>query len=244
MDDTLLPRISFLLSGLWWFGFAHITFAKLPVGIYQKKPDSHFLLHGYEELLKIWNRLKYEKRLKSFLGSFFFYIMGVQTVMFMAPSFGEKEVHLNMTQLIVTVLSLEYIGILGAYLFAFTSKKIGNIKALIMAVVIWLGICFGAYFIENVLHFYIAAFFIGLVMGGIQALSRSTYSKFIPKTENNAGYFSFYDVCEKVAIMCGLVMFGYLDNLFGSMRYSIIALGIWFLIGLVFLLRTSKMRLS
>jgi UMF1 family MFS transporter len=241
-DETLLPRISFLLSGFWWFGFAQITFSRLPAGIYKKRPEGHILFNGYRELIKIWKRLGHEKRLKSFLGSFFFYIMGVQTVMFMAASFGEKEIGLNVTLLIITVLSLEYIGIVGAFLFAWISKKIGNVPALIIAVCVWLCICFGAYFIESTFQFFIAAFFIGLVMGGIQSLSRSTYSKLIPKTENNAGYFSFYDVCEKVAMMFGLVMFGYLDNLFGSMRNAIIALGIWFFIGLIFLIRTSKMQ--
>ena len=241
-DDTLLPRISFLLSGLWWFGFAQLTFARLPRGIYKKRPQGHFLFNGYQELVKIWHRLGHERKLKSFLASFFFYIMGVQTVMFMAASFGEKEIQLNITQLIIIVLSSEYLGIVGAFLFAGISKRIGNVPALILAVCVWLGICFGAYFIESALHFYVIAFFIGLVMGGIQSLSRSTYSKLIPKTENNAGYFSFYDVCEKTAMMFGLVMFGYLDNLFGSMRYSIVALGVWFFIGLIFLIRTARIR--
>ncbi|MCB0588095.1 MAG: MFS transporter [Phaeodactylibacter sp.] len=239
-DDTLLPRIALLTTGLWWVGFAQITFRRLPRGIYAKKPHGHFLLNGYRELTKVWRRLQQEHRLKTFLAAFFFYIMGVQTVMFMAASFGEKEVQMNLTQLIATVLTLEYIGIAGAFFFAWISKKRGNIPALAIAVAVWIGICIGAYFIKTAVHFYIAAFFIGLVMGGIQSLSRSTYSKLIPKTQNNAGYFSFYDVCEKMAMMCGLVMFGTLDNLFGSMRNSIIALGICFTIGLVFLVKVRE----
>jgi MFS transporter, UMF1 family len=242
-DDSLLPRISFLLTGLWWLSFSQIPFRKLPKGIYSRRSSpKHYFLNGYTELSKIWQRLKSEPKLKTFLLSFFFYIMGVQTVMFMAASFGEKEVGLPMTSLIVTILLLEYVGIAGAYLFAWISKKIGNISALIIAVFAWIVICMGSYFIQTAIHFYIAGFSIGMVMGGIQSLSRSTYSKFIPKTENNAGYFSFFDVCEKLAMMSGLVMWGFLDNLTGSMRNSIIALTVWFSIGLIFLFFVKKLE--
>lgn len=241
-DDTLLPRISFLLTGLWWMGFAQIPLHVLPKGLYVPKPKGSKLLNGYRELLKVWERLNSQKKLRAFLFSFFFYIMGVQTVMFMAASFGEKEIHLGITELIITVLLLEYLGIAGAFLFAWISKKTSNIKALMIAVSIWIFICAVSYFIKTALHFYIAAFFIGMVMGGIQSLSRSTYAKMIPATENNAGYFSFYDVCEKTAMMCGLVMWGYLDNLTGSMRNSIIALGTWFTIGLFMLVWVQKIR--
>jgi MFS transporter, UMF1 family len=242
-NGSLLPRFSFFLTGLWWLGFAQITFRKLPNGIYaQRHGESNYLLNGYKELIKIWHRLKTEPILRTFLLSFFFYIMGVQTVMFMAASFGEKEVHLKMMQLIITILLLEYVGIAGAYLFAWISRKLGNIHALIIAVAVWIAICIGSYFIQNALHFYVAGFFIGMVMGGIQSLSRSTYSKLIPKTENNAGYFSFFDVCEKLAMMCGLVMWGVLDNITGSMRNSIFALGGWFSIGLILLLFVVRLE--
>lgn len=242
-DGSLLPRVSFLLTGIWWFGFAQVTFRKLPKGIYSKKTiERKFLLNGYRELAKIWGRLKNERKLKMYLMSFFFYIMGVQTVMFMAASFGEKEVGMGMTELIITILLLEYVGIIGAFLFAWISKKIGNLQALTIAVTIWIFVCIGSYFIQTAFHFYIAGFFIGMVMGGIQSLSRSTYSKYIPKTENNAGYFSFFDVCEKLAMMCGLFMWGFMDNLTGSMRNSIIALAIWFSIGLILLMVVRKLE--
>jgi len=234
-DDTLLPRLSFLLTGVWWIGFAQIPLRALPKGLYTGNPKGKNLMNGYKELLKVWNQLKSLHRVRTFLFSFFFYIMGVQTVMFMASSFGDKEIHLGITQLIITVLLLEYIGVGGAFLFAWISKKVGNISALMIAVTLWILICAGAYFIITPFHFYIAAFFIGLVMGGIQSLSRSTYAKMIPDTGNNAGYFSFYDVCEKTAMMFGLVMFGSLDNITGSMRNSIFALALCFAIGLVLL---------
>lgn len=241
-DDTLLPRLSFLLTGIWWLGFAQIPLHVLPKGLYAPKSTGRNVMNGYKELIKIWNQLKAYQKLRTFLLSFFFYIMGVQTVMFMASSFGDKEIHLGITQLIITVLLLEYIGVAGALLFAWISKKTSNVTALMLAVVIWIAICIGAYFIVTPLHFYIAAFFIGMVMGGIQSLSRSTYAKLIPKTDNNAGYFSFFDVCEKTAMMCGLMIFGSLDNITGSMRNSIIALATCFTIGLFLLWRVQKIK--
>ncbi len=241
-DSTLLPRIAFLSTGLWWTGFAQITFRRLPRGVYAKNPGGRLLLHGYEELAKVWQRIRTEPELRNFLPAFFFYIMGVQTVMFMAASFGEKEVKLPLAALIATVLCLEYVAIGGAYLFAWLSKRFGNVPALMTAAGMWMGVCTGAYFIHSPLSFFVSAFFIGIVMGGIQSLSRSTYAKLIPKTENNAGFFSFYDVCEKVAIMLGLVMFGTLDNLTGSMRNSIFALVLWFAVGLFFLWRVHRAK--
>lgn len=241
-DDTFLPRLAFLLTGLWWLGFAQYTFFHLPNRIYNKQPEGNYLLNGYRELAKIWNRLKRERLLRTFLLSFFFYIMGVQTVLFMAGSFGEKEVHLRVTQLIVTIILLQFVGIAGAYLFAWMSKRVGNLRSLTVAVVAWIGICAGCFYITTPTHFFIAGGAIGLVMGGIQALSRSTYAKLIPKTGNNAGYFSFYDVCEKVAMMCGLVIWGYMDNLTGSMRNSIASLVIWFSVSLVLLIWLQRMR--
>lgn len=241
-DDTLFPRLSFLLTGLWWLGFAQIPLRVLPKGLYNKKPKGNKFTEGYKSLKKVWHRLQAQPRLKTFLFSFFFYIMGVQTVMFMASSFGDKEIHLGLTELITTVLILEYLGIGGAFLFAWISKKTSNIRALMISVSIWILICAGSYFIITPIHFYIAAFFIGIVMGGIQSLSRSTFAKMIPKTGNNAAYFSFYDVCEKTAMMLGLLMFGYLDNLTGSMRNSIIALAIWFTIGLILLFTVEKLK--
>jgi UMF1 family MFS transporter len=210
----------------------------------RRKSEGFFLFNGYHELAKIWKRLGSERALRIFLLAFFFYSMGLQTVMYIAASFGEKEIKLGITSLIATILALEYVGIVGAFLFAWLSKKIGNFQALLVAVTIWIGICIGGYLTYTATQFFIVAFFIGMVMGGIQTLSRSTYSKLIPKTQNNAGYFSFYDVAEKTAMMLGLVLFGLLDNLTGSMRNSIIALVVFFIIGFFFLLWMRRHRME
>ena len=235
-DDFLLPRVAFLITALWWFGFAHIPLTRLPRGIQKEHSESgHYLLQGYRGLQKVWNNLRKRKVLRVFLIAFFFYSMGLHSVINMAASFGEKVIRLKTEELIITILLLEYVGIAGAFLFAGLTKRIGNVRALQLAVFIWMMICTSAYFITTDYQFYGLALFVGMVMGGIQTISRSTYSKFIPKTKNNAGYFSFYDVSEKIAMMIGLILFGTLENITGSMRSSIITLIIWFFIGFIFL---------
>jgi len=238
-DSSLPARISFVLVGIWWIGFAQITFFVLPPS--RKKIDDNkknILTNGFTELQKVWRQLKTMPVLKRYLGAFFFYSMGVQTVMYAAAIFGSKELHLAGDQLIITILIIQIVAIAGAELLAKFSKLFGNIPVLIFAVIFWILICAGAYFIQTSFQFYVIATCVGFVMGGIQSLSRSTYSKFLPKTKDTASFFSFFDVCEKVGIVIGTAVFGLVDQLTGSMRNSIIFLILFFLVGLVFLVIT------
>ncbi|MBZ0098214.1 MAG: MFS transporter, partial [Taibaiella sp.] len=161
----------------------------------------------------------------------FFYSMGVQTVMLAAAAFGAKELHLETSQLITTILIIQLVAIGGAYIMARLSERYGNLNVLIGVVLIWIGICIYAYFITTVVQFYIIATFVGLVMGGIQSLSRSTYSKLMPETKDTASFFSFYDVTEKLAIVIGLFSFGFIEHITGSMRKSVLAVLVFFVIG-------------
>lgn len=238
-DNSLPARISFVLVGIWWIGFAQITFFVLPPS--RKKIDDNkknILTNGFTELQKVWRQLKTMPVLKRYLGAFFFYSMGVQTVMYAAAIFGSKELHLAGDQLIITILIIQIVAIAGAELLAKFSKLFGNIPVLIFAVIFWILICAGAYFIQTSFQFYVIATCVGFVMGGIQSLSRSTYSKFLPETKDTASFFSFFDVCEKVGIVIGTAVFGLVDQLTGSMRNSIIFLILFFLVGLVFLVIT------
>ncbi|NNM16532.1 MAG: MFS transporter, partial [Bacteroidia bacterium] len=196
-------RFSFLLVGIWWFLFASITFYYLPKNVFNKKPEGNMMSNGYKELISVFKKLKGTPKLKNYIWAFFFISMGVQTVMYVAALFGDKELKLESEQLIITILIIQFVAIGGAYLFSYLSSKFGNINTLIMAVLIWIGICIGAYNVYTVNSFYILAVAVGLVMGGIQSLSRSTYSKILPKTEDHATYFSFYDVAEKIGIVIG-----------------------------------------
>ncbi len=230
-------RLSFLITGIWWAGFSQIPFRALPKNPFKKKIESKFLLKGYHEIQNVFFQVRAIPVIKRFLVSFFFYSMGVQTVMYLAASFGDKELGLPGDQLILTVLIIQFVAIGGSYLFAYISKKSGNKVGLLILVFIWIGICGAAYFVYSVYEFYALAFVVGMVMGGIQSLSRSTFSKLIPDdTTDHASFFSFYDVTEKLAIVFGTFSYGAIEQLTGSMRDSALSLGVFFVVGLGFLL--------
>ena len=231
-------RWTFLLVGIWWVGFAQITFKVLPQSKPQndKVPAKNIFSGGFIELRKVFRTLLKMPVLKRFLFAFFFYNMGVQTVMLAATNFGSKVLNLPSTNLILTVVAIQLVAIAGAHTMARLSSVFGNFQVLIGVVLMWIAICVSGYFMQTQYHFYIIAVAVGLVMGGIQALSRSTYSKLMPATRDTASFFSFYDVTEKVAIVIGLSAFGFIEELTGSMRNSVLSLMVFFSIGLIGLL--------
>jgi UMF1 family MFS transporter len=238
ITDTSFPaRLSFLLVGVWWFGFAHITFARLPKGTaLATDPNRSIISSGFNELRKVLTQLKGLPVLKTYLGAFFFYSMGVQTVMLAAALFGSKELKMESSQLIAVILIIQLVAIAGAYIMAKLSDKFGNLQVLLFVLIIWIGVCIAAYFVTGANGFYCVAAVVGLVMGGIQSLSRSTYSRLMPPTHDTASFFSFYDVTEKFAIVIGMISFGFIDNLL-NMRTAILALIGFFVIGAVVLYR-------
>ncbi len=240
-DKAEALKITFLLVGLWWVGFAQITFSRLPMAsASERKSRKNVLTNGFHELKLVWNQLVHLPVLKRFLAAFFFYSMGVQTVMLVAIDFGIKELKLADDKLIITAVLIQIVAIGGAIGMSRLSEKIGNIKVLLLTVLLWIGVCITGYFITTEFHFYILAALVGLVMGGIQSISRSTYAKLMPETKDTASFFSFYDVTEKIAIVIGLFSFGFIEGLTGSMRNSIIALIVFFVIGLFWLLLTYQ----
>lgn len=243
-DASFPARLSFLLVGLWWIIFAQIPFRRLPADKPNPKyKDINVFKSGFLELSKVWAQIKQMKFLKNYLIAFFFYSMGVQTIMLAAAGFGEKTLHLGTSKLIAVILIIQLVAILGALAMSTLSKKIGNINVLIIVVFIWIAACFCAYFITNEYQFYSLAAIVGLIMGGIQSLSRSTYSKHIPaNTEDTASFFSFYDATEKLAIVIGLFSFAFIEEETNNMRNSIIALASFFVIGLIFLLLLKKIE--
>ncbi len=230
-------RLSFLAVGLWWAGFAQITFNRLPPSKASlQRPERSILTNGFYELKKVWIQLKSYPVTKRFLTSFFFYNMGVQTVMYLATYFASQELKLQTAQLIITVLIIQLVAIGGALIFSRISNRIGNIYTLFILILVWVGICIFAYFVRTVNQFYGLAFAVGMVMGGIQSMSRSTYSKLLPPTKDTASYFSFFDVCDKIGTVIGTLSFGYVSEFFGGMRNSVLALMSFFIIGGILLL--------
>jgi len=242
-QKSLPARISFFTVGLWWILFAQIPFYYLPSGSADKERGGNWIFHGFKELKKVYGRLREQPYLAKFLSAFFIYTMGLRTVMYVATIFGANELKLPSQSLIITVLLIQLVGIAGSYTFAWLSGKIGNIYALMIGVAIWIGICTGAYYTTEAMEFYVIACTVGMVMGGIQSLSRSTYSKLIPENiTDTASYFSFYDVTEKLAIVIGTFIYGTVEHITGSMRNSILALLIIFVIGLLLLYRIPSRK--
>jgi UMF1 family MFS transporter len=239
-DPTLPARISFLMVGIWWIGFAQVTFYFLPSNSHNKKINAAIIFKGINELKVVLLSLKKLTSLKQFLIAFFLYSIGVQTIILLAGIYGKVELGIETSQLIITILLIQIVAIFGAFLFSRISEKIGNIKTLKLTIAIWGFICFAAYLLEkdnpNIdIQFYALGGLIGMVLGAIQSLSRSTYSKLLPDAEDHTTYFSFFDVTEKIAIVLGTFIFGFVGALTNSMRNSIFILAVFFLLGYVVL---------
>ncbi|MHB1105709.1 MAG: MFS transporter [Lutibacter sp.] len=240
-------RFTFLLVGIWWLGFAQITYSYLPNNVYDRKPQKDFIWKGLRELKVVYDEMKQHSELKFFLMSFFMFSVGVQTIILMAGIFGSKELGLPTMDLIAVILLVQIVAIFGAFLFSRISTKIGNIATLKITIFIWALVCCIAFLLDksqpNVsYYFYGLGALIGMVMGAIQSLSRSTYSKLLPETKDHATYFSFYDVTEKIAIVFGMIVFGLLISLTGSMQFSVLFLAIFFIISFVLLNFVGKTK--
>lgn len=230
-------RLSFLLVGIWWWSFGQFSLSRLPrpQAAVDNPINKKIIAKGYNELRKVWNLVIKMPVLKRYLLAFFFYNMGVQTVMLAATLYGKSELEIPTSNLIIAILVIQLIAIPGAYVISWLSKLIGNFKALSVVVIIWIFICYFGYTLPKggIYEFYGLAILVGFVMGGIQSLSRSTYSKLMPVTKDTASFFSFYDVTEKIAIVIGMFSFGYINELMGSQRMSVLALMAFFIIGLL-----------
>jgi UMF1 family MFS transporter len=244
--STIQFRLSFLLVGIWWWSFGQFSLSRLPKG--NKSADSsnrkNLIINGYSELLKVWQQLKHLSVLKRFLFSFFFYNMGVQTVMLAATLYGKSELQIPTSNLIIAILIIQVIAIPGAFIISKLSSVIGNFKALMLCVIVWIFLCIAGYLLpaKGINQFYALAVMVGFVMGGIQSLSRSTYSKIMPSTRDTTSFFSFFDVTEKIAIVIGMFSFGYITEMTGSQRNSVLVLVVFFFIGLIGLFFTQQKK--
>lgn len=238
-DSSLPYRIGFALVGVWWFGFSQITFRRLPKSK-MNGFEAGIVKKGYNEIMAVISELKTKKNIKKFLTAFFFYSAGVQTVIYLATVFAEKELAFESSELIATVLLLQFVAIAGAFSFAWLSKKLGNKRALLVAISIWFCICLVASFVTSKTLFYGIAALVGMVLGGVQSLSRSTYSKLLDNDEEElTSYFSFYDVLFYLSVVFGTFAFGIVEQLTHNIRYSVLVLAIFFVIGFFLLLRVK-----
>ena len=238
-------KYSFVSVGIWWALFSQYSFYFLPKSNREVKVTKDIFWNGYKELKLVYKELKNQTKLKRFLPAFFLYSMALQTVMLVAAYFGEEEISWGSSKektlgLIVSILLIQVVAIFGAILTARASKYFGNIPVLIFINFFWVVLCIIAYFTKTPTQFYSVAGFVGLVMGGLQSLSRSTYSKLLPKTFDTTSFFSFYDVTEKIGIVIGMLCFGLVDQISGSMRNGILFFIIFFIFGAFMLMRIPK----
>jgi len=240
VDAAKASKLTFVLVGIWWIGFAQLSFYYLPDDTRIERSKKNLLSQGYQEIVMVFKSLEHNIFLKRFLISFFLYNMGVQTVIYMAALFGDKELGLSANDMITTILIIQVVAIAGSYLFAKLSQRKGNIFALMTMVFTWFGICIFAFFVQTTIHFFVLGSIVGLVMGGIQSLSRATYGKLIPESSTSyTSYFSFYDVVEKLSVVMGTLAYGLIEQITGSMRNSTLALAVFFLFGFIVLSRVS-----
>ena len=241
-----MMQYSFLLVGIWWIGFSQFTYYYLPNNKNNNKLHKNVIFNGFKELRNVWKQIKQIVPLRRYLAAFFVYSMAVQTIMIIAAYFGEKEINWGSDSdrrigLISSILIIQLVAVIGAWITSKLVEKYGNIKILILLNICWIFICTYAYFVITPNDFYVAAFFVGLVMGGIQSLSRSTYSKYIPTNSNDTtSFFSFYDVAEKIGIVIGMFTYGYIADVTGKIQNAILFLILFFIMGLLLLFRVPK----
>ncbi len=244
--STIQFRVAFFLVGLWWWGFGQYSLRRLPKPVPAGTGDlqHHILSKGYKELRKVWSELKQMPTLKRFLFAFFFYDMGVQTVMLVAALYGKSELQIPTVNLIISIVLIQLIAIPGAYAISWLSSKIGNFKTLMVVVVLWIIMCFVGFILPvgGIYEFYGLASAVGFVMGGIQSLSRSTYAKLMPQTKDTTSFFSFYDVTEKIASVIGIFTFASITDVTHSQRNSVLALATFFIIGLLLLFYAAALK--
>lgn len=247
ITSALASRITFVMVGVWWIGFAQITLRKLPGNVYNKVSGKDYIWKGFRELRTVAKELNSYPMLKRFLTAFFLLSVGVQTIILLATIFGSSELGLETIDLIITVLVIQLVAILGAFLFSRLSEKKGNFYALKVTTLIWMLVCFGSFMLHKDLpnvstYFYALGGVLGLVLGAIQSLTRSTYSKMLPETEDHATYFSFYDVLEKLAIVLGTLVYGSLYAITDSMQWSVLCLAVFFLASFIILSTMKKTK--
>ncbi|MFZ9954845.1 MAG: MFS transporter [Flavobacteriales bacterium] len=241
-DDSLeVYALGFVAVGLWWLGFSQYTFKHLPADEKIKISFKQAFSHGFAELKKVGQQIKSNNVLKKFISTYFFISMGVQTLILIAPLFALQNLKLATSDLLIIILIMQGMGILGAWLTAKISDAKGNFNALYFPLSIFALVCGSVIFVHNANAFYLLGALIGLSMGGVQAVARSTYSKLLPPTHDHASFFSFYDIAEKVAITFGTFLTGFIAYITsGKSQYGILSLSLLFLIALFLLKLTQK----
>jgi UMF1 family MFS transporter len=222
--------------GIWWGFFAIPLFIWVPEGGRQHdKPKGYsYLSHSFGRIYNTVKSFRHRRDLVWFLAAFLVYNDGIQTVIAMAAIFGKTALGLDTGTLIGTLLFTQFVAWPGAIVFAKLAEHIGSKKAIMIALVMWVGIVTYAYFLTSALEFWILGGMVGLVLGGSQAISRSLYAQLIPKARP-AEFFGFFTISAKFASIFGPLVFGLITDLSNNPRNAIVSLIVFFVVGMVML---------
>ena len=232
ISQILATRISFVFTGLWWFVFT-IPFLKNVRQKYYKKTRKNFIRKSFKRLKNFFLKIKDYKNIVYFLLAYFFYIDGVYTIIKMAVPYA-KDIGMKNEMLMLLLLFIQVVAFPFALLFGKLAKKYSPKTMIIIGIVIYFVITFFASFISKPYHFWILGFLVASAQGGVQSLSRSVYSKIIPKN-SSAEFFGFYNILGKFAAILGPFMVGIFSHLLGNSRFGILSLSILFLVGIIFI---------
>jgi UMF1 family MFS transporter len=246
MSTGLAVRLSLLSAGVWWGGFAIITFVLLKPRAEKKTlpPGKSYVTAGFIELGATIKELRQLPLTLRYLFGYLVYNDGIQTVIFAASAFLEQELFPggNPTFLLEIFLMVQFVAVFGALIFERLAYSIKTKNAIAVSLVIWSGIVIYAYgFLHTVVEAWIMAVLIAIVLGGSQALSRSLYARMIPKGKE-ASFFGLYEVSERGTSWMGPLLFSVVIARTGSYRQALLSLVFFFVVGLIVLLFTNTDR--
>ncbi len=237
----LMTRISFLTVAVWWLVFTIPLWRHVPEPprrILSGEEKINPLTGSFKRLGHTFSQIRKYKEAFKFLVAFWLYNNGIGTIITMASIYG-KELKFSDTTVIGTLLMVQFVAMPFAFLFGWLARKMGTKRAIYLSLAIYSLIAIAGYFMVQELHFWMLGFAVATVQGGSQALSRSLFSRMLPKSQS-AEFFSFFGVSEKVAGMVGPLVFGLATQLLGGGRVGIISLVIFFILGGLLLTRVNE----
>ena len=231
-------RISLLSAGVWWALFTLIPLRTLRDRGSARSGErgAAVVTAGFRQLLGTLRASRAYPQTLLFLGAYLLYNDGIQTVITLTAVYGEAELRFGTGTIISVTLMVQFVAFLGALLLGALARFFGAKRVVLVSLILWTGAVAGAYFLQAgaVWQFYLLAAFIGIVLGGSQALSRSLFSQMIPSGKE-AEYFSLYEISERGTSWLGPLLFGLTLQLTGSYRSSLASLIVFFVLGFVLL---------
>ncbi len=235
-QGTMAVKLSFLTVSLWWTLFSIPLFRKVPEGPASSNAGfSNSFRKGIRSLATTFRSIRQHKQAFRFLISFLLYNDGIQTIIMMATVFGKAELGLDSSHLIGALLLTQFIGFPGSILYGRLAAQLGSKKTLLAGIAGYLAIVVYAWKMTETWQFWVLAAAVGLLQGGVQAISRSFYSVLIPK-EHASEYFGFFSISSRFASILGPLLFAVIGDLTGSTRNSIISISVFFIAGGIMLL--------